>query len=555
MVTSPSGVAADHLQIQSLVNIGTSDKPLDIRASGLAVSTVIGDIRLNQTGNLVVDGAIRAGGLIDLNGDSGISVSSGVLASGPISISTLPSFSDNSRIIVTAGGSIVSRRNPVALVGGDGVSLLAGSSLASLGSGERTHILLKSLAGELLASEQYDVSVNGAVWADQIRIESKGGNHNHYLNLAGVTGLSGTPVVDVVGSASNNTLTVDDSGYTGGRSFTINNNQILFPIHLINYSAIDSVIMTLGSGPDLVQIGRHTGLRLLDLNTGPGDDLVQTLLAADKPMVQNIDGGAGNTRLSVDSDKQAVWMKKEQVAALAGQVGFRNQGQVVVSQTPVTNALPVADRFVFSTIADGVRLSNQEYVAMVYQQVLNRNATANELVMGVRQLDRKALDRYQFARSLLASTESLQLQVNAWYVSYLNRQASQLELASAVAAMRRGQSAQSMISRLLTGQEFYSRTQQLVQTGSASDRYLTGLYRLVIQPVSGPSPALMQLLRQTLQKHGRLVVANQVLGSTAMDQNQTQAISVKTSHRPATSGISVGKLGPNGLTARILSRK
>ena len=551
----PGSVTADQLQIQSLINIESAGKPLDITASGLAASTVIGDVRLNQRSTLAVNGGIWAGGLISLAGDSGISVSSAVQAAGPISISTLPNLSGYSRIIVTAGGSIVSRRERVALVGGDGVSLLAGSSLASLGAGERSQILLKSLAGELLVSEKYDVSVNGGVRADQIRIVSISGNHNHYLNLAGITGLSGTPVVDVVGTAGNNTLTVDDIDHTDGRSFTLENNHISFPIHLINYSAIDSVIMTLGSGPDLVQIGRHTGLNQLDLNTGPGDDIVHTLLSSTEPMAQNIDGGPGTNRLFVDADNQPVWMKNQQVAALAGKIGFRNQGNVIVSRTHVANALPVADRFVFSVIADGVPLSNKEFVALVYQQVLNRNATANELAMGFRQLDRKAVDRYQFARRMLAGTESLRSQVNAWYLTYLNRQASRQELTQSVAAMRRGQSAQKLISRILAGQEFYNRIQKMVQTGSATDRYITGLYRLAIDPASGPNTALMQLLRQTLQEHGRLGVSNQVLGSTAIEQNQTQAISLKTSHRPSKGSVTVGQVGPNGLTARLLSRK
>ena len=177
------------------------------------------------------------------------------------------------------------------------------------------------------------------------------------------------------------------------------------------------------------------------------------------------------------------------------------------------------------------------------------------MAMGVRQLERKAVGRYQFARRLLAGTESLQLQVNAWYMTYLNRPASPQELSQSVAAMRRGLSAQALISRILAGPEFYGRTQQLVLSGSASDRYLTGLYRLAIDPASSPSPALMQLLRQTLQKQGRLAVSNQVLGSTAMDQNQTEAITIKTSQRPASGGVSVGKVGPNGLTARLLGRK
>jgi hypothetical protein len=65
----------------------------------------------------------------------------------------------------------------------------------------------------------------------------------------------------------------------------------------------------------------------------------------------------------------------------------------------------------------------------------------------------------------------------------------------------------------------------------------------------------MEFLQQTLQKQGRFSVANQVLRSNPMNQNQTLAISVKVNQKPSTGTMTVGKIGPNGLTARLLSRK
>jgi hypothetical protein len=167
------------------------------------------------------------------------------------------------------------------------------------------------------------------------------------------------------------------------------------------------------------------------------------------------------------------------------------------------------------------------------------------------------LNRDTFARRLLSSTESLRTQVNAWYVTFLDRSATSDEMTRNVAALRRGQSSQMLQTRLLASQEFFNRTQEMIPSGTSSDRYLTGLYRLAINPAGSLDAVLMQFLRQTLQTKGRQAVASQVLSSAPNQTNQTQAIFIKVNQKPANSAgaLSVGKLGPNGLTARLLSRK
>ena len=554
-VSLPSGVTASHLQLESLYSIGAKNKPLAFQASGLAASAVIKDVCLVSTGSVVVDGGIMAGGLIDLIGDADISVTSSMKGAGPISIESLPNFYTGSRVIVEAGASIVSTGDIISILGGDGVSLMKDSMVASLGKKEKSQVLLASFASDLLLTEKFDVNVNGSMRSDKIRIDSQSANRNPFLNLSDIKGVSQNPVIDVLGGSGNNTLTIDDSAYTHGRRFVVDYSRIATPEHLVNYSLIDSVIMSLGSGDDIVDIGRKTGLTKIAINCGAGNDSIRTVISATEPLSQIIDGGAGFDQTLVDADSQPVWIQKDQVAALTGQVQFYNQDKIAVAGSSVTNALPIADRFVFEIVSDGRPLTNQKYVRMAYQQILNRNATSQELDMGTRQLDRHAITREQFARRLLNSSESLRLQINSWYVTYLNRQATSSELTRNLAALRRGNSSQVLVSQILAGQEFYNRTQQIVATGSSTDRFLTGIYRLVIAPTATPDAALMQFLRQTLQKQGRLGVANQVISSSPNENNQTQAIFIKVNQNLATGGISVGKIGPNGLTARLLSRK
>jgi hypothetical protein len=346
-IARPDGVVADHLQIQSLFSIGTANEPLAIQVSGLAASTVVYDIQLHSTAALVVDGGMTAGGLISIVGDSAISVTSGIKAAGAIAMETLPGYAASSQVVVGPGGSVTSTFDRISMLGGDGVSLLPGSLVASLGKKDNSQVLLASLAGELLLSEKYDVNVNGSLMANKIRIDSRSGHRNHYLNLSGIVGLTQKPVIQVFGRYANNTLTIDDTDNVRGHKFILDNHQVTTPEHLVEYSLIDSVIMSLGSGPDIVDIGRHTDLEELSINTGAGDDTIKTMLSATETLSQSINGGSGNNHLEIDSDNQPVWMKQDKVSTLIGQVRFLNQKQIVVAGTPVSNALPVADRFVF----------------------------------------------------------------------------------------------------------------------------------------------------------------------------------------------------------------
>lgn len=135
------------------------------------------------------------------------------------------------------------------------------------------------------------------------------------------------------------------------------------------------------------------------------------------------------------------------------------------------------------------------------------------------------------------------------------RQATAQETARQVAAMRRGQPAQTLISRLLAGPEIYQCIQHMVQAGSTSDRFLVSLYRIAIDPSGNHDEARMQFLRQKLRNQGRQAVAIQMIESEAKAANQTEVISIKMNQVPASLWWSVRKIGPNGLTARLLSRK
>jgi hypothetical protein len=554
-LNKPEHVVASSLSLQGLFSIGKAGLPLEIQAAGLTAMATVGEIRLNQSGQLVVDGPVSAGKSIGITGDSAINILSDIQSAGPISISTLPGMTGESRIFVGSGGSVVSKNERVSLVGGDGLSLLAGSLVASLGLEGKTEVLLASLAGEVFSSEKYVVSVDGAVTADEILVQSRSGNHNHYLNLDEIRGQTKKTHIYVDGISGNNTLTIDDLNYSENRRISIDDGKIETPAQLIQMNAIDNAIMSLGSVHDFIEIGQKTGLKSISIDMGPGDDQISTVLSTAENLSQRFDGGSGRNRIKIDAERQATWSQPTAISAISSQVTFQNFNNVTVGNSTAMSALPVADQYVDRVVPSNEKLSNSEYVMMVYRQVLNRNATAVELSRGTRQLENRIVGREQFASRILISTESLNLQVQAWFTTYFNRQPTSRELSRNVAALRNGQPAASLITRLLMSQEFYNRTQQFVASGSPADRYITGIYKLVINPAGMPDAALMQFLRQQLQRQGRAGVAANVVNSMPSTRNQTQSVYLKVNHQPADRSQMDIRINPIRLSARLLSRK
>src|SRR5262249_53274338 len=77
----------------------------------------------------------------------------------------------------------------------------------------------------------------------------------------------------------------------------------------------------------------------------------------------------------------------------------------------------------------------------------------------------------------------------AWYVGYLGRPTppSSAEVQWAVSALTAGASEESILSGLLGGTEFYNRAQTLTPVGSADERFIRSLFKVLLNrdPVGG----------------------------------------------------------------------
>ena len=203
-------------------------------------------------------------------------------------------------------------------------------------------------------------------------------------------------------------------------------------------------------------------------------------------------------------------------------------------------------------------VANRHYIESACQMIFNRPATARELNRWGAMLDKNAITRLQLANKLTNTDEARLLRVNAWYLNYFGRPATRQESGQALRRIHSGQSETRILAGILSSQEFFKRTQMLVDIGFSRDRFITSLYKLAIDPSGTPATALHQFLSRTYQTRGRTAVILNVLQSAPVAQNQAEALSILINQAPATPQevqIRLSQSRPTGLQASLLSRR
>jgi hypothetical protein len=219
--------------------------------------------------------------------------------------------------------------------------------------------------------------------------------------------------------------------------------------------------------------------------------------------------------------------------------------------------MPVATSPALQQIPTGLG-SNSRYIESTYQQILNRLATPRELSRWSSMLDRNTISRLQLANKLTNSDEARLLRINAWFLNYFGRPATKQESTQSLRRIHSGQSETRVLAGLLANQEFFQRTQSLISTGFSRDRFITGLYKLAIDPSGRPSPSLHRFLNQTWQTKGRTAVILNVLQSAPVARNQAEGLSILINQSPAQPQdvqVRLGQTRPSGIQALLLSRR
>ena len=552
-----TGIKANHLQLDSLYGLGTANQPLTTQVNELSAINQFGDIVLNNTGPLAIgDGsagnAIQAGRSVNITSDSAITINSSVSAAEDIQIRGISGYLGGSRINVNPGVSIASETGGVRLFGGDGVSIASG---ATVRSNSVVELYSNPIAG--VNSTSPSLESRGQIVADNIRFNSSDIGTNLYLALAGVRGVSTSPTVEFNAGSRFDTLTIDNLVDKTGLAVNIANGVIQAPNHKLILNAIDSVILELGDGSDQVKIGDNMPLNQLQVFTNGGADTIETTLSKSTVLHQSFNGGTGLDSIKIDGSGQNTWASSGLVQSWERTIQHSSTESISLSSAMTVNAMPVATSPALQQIPTGLG-SNSRYIESTYQQILNRLATPRELSRWSSMLDRNTITRLQLANKLTNSDEARLLRINAWFLNYFGRPATKQESTQSLRRIHSGQSETRVLAGFLANQEFFNRTQSLIATGFSRDRFITGLYKLAIDPSGTPSPALHRFLNQTWQTKGRTAVILNVLQSAPVARNQAEGLSILINQAPAQPQdvqVRLGQSRPSGVQALLLSRR
>jgi hypothetical protein len=141
------------------------------------------------------------------------------------------------------------------------------------------------------------------------------------------------------------------------------------------------------------------------------------------------------------------------------------------------------------------------------------------------------------ANEIGTSTEAWSLLVDAWYRNYLGRPAKSTEVAPWVNLLKAGQSEIEVLSQILSSREFAIRIGKIQNGTNRAEHFITGLYRLAIDPSGRPAPTVLANLMNLEKTQGRTAVARAILGSGHILAHQAESLSIQIDHRPASEQI------------------
>ena len=558
----PGGISADHLQLNALWQLGSAANPLATSVNSISACNSLSNIVVENTGLLNIgDGSpqngIQSGGAIEIGSDLGIVVNSPVHAAGDVTLRTTSNYLAGSKIRVSACSTIESDLGGVYLSAGAGVVIAAGAAIQSNAAGGNSVVELSSspvAGGEAISPV---IESHGRIVADTIRLNSSDMATSLYLALGGISGKNANATVQINAGSAYDTLTLDGRANPIGQAVTIADGAIQTANQKLLLNAIDSVILELGDGNDEVKVGGNMPLDQLQIFAQGGDDSIETTLAKSSAIHQLFDGGPGRDSIEINGVGQNAWASTGLVQSWDHTIQHNATEAIRLKSAITLNAI-AAMNFEAQPISADPGVANRHYIESACQMILNRPATARELNRWGAMLDKNAITRLQLANKLTNTDEARLLRVNAWYLNYFGRPATRQESGQALRRIHSGQSETRILAGILSSQEFFKRTQMLVETGFSRDRFITSLYKLAIDPSGTPATALHQFLSRTYQTRGRTAVILNVLQSAPVAQNQAEALSILINQAPATRQnvqVRLSQSRPTGLQASLLSRR
>ena len=516
------------LKLFSRDGIGSANHPLSVQAKDLEATAVNGDLVVNNNGPLAITSStslkgLTAGGLIQVTSTGQITVTAPVVAGQNVTLTVPDQGQSNQNLIVSASSVIQSKQGSIQLNAADKVVLLAGSVLQTLGTDSSAFVSVgvnRFWPGLVSTS----IQALGRIISNNTKLVGGDLSNQTTLSTTGFAGVSQIPTIQVLGGSSIDQINLDQHLITTGMTYQVTDQSIATTTATILMSSIENVTMNLGSGNDTANISNTTHLNSLTVNGNKGNDQFNVTFDPQSSTHFVLDGGTGTNSLKNEAGSQPVWAGTGTLQTLTSRIDYSQIQGVTSNTTASVNGNPNATTIPQSLLA-GLN-STQQYVQTVYWQLLGRAATVKELSQWVTQLTRFPGTRTNFAQSLIDSTEYRSIQVRTWYQTYLGRPATTTEINQTLGVWKQTNWDQQVLATILGTQEFYNITQKLITTGTPQQRYVMGLYKLVINP-SGTIPTpLKNLMLQTPVNQGRNAIVMRMLLSPDYMTTQRESLSV-----------------------------
>ena len=452
-----------------------------------------------------------------------ITVSSPVKAGSDVTLTVPDQGQSAQNLIVTGTGIVASKTGSIRLTAADNVQLLAGSLLHTLGADGNAQVSVQVNRFRPGATST-SIQALGQIISNHTDLMGSGLPNQVTLSTASLTGVSQIPMVQVWSSTTADQFTLDQHLATAGEVYQVSDQSIKTDKAIVGLNGIKTVSMNLGSGNDTVNISSTAGLNSLTLKGNQGNDQFNVAFDPQSLTQFVLDGGAGTNGLKTDAPSQPVWANTGTLQTQTSRIAY-SQIQTINTNTatsvngnPLSSAIPPA-------LLKGLN-PTQQYVQTVYWQLLGRIATTKELSQWVSQLTRFPNTRTSFALSLVDSTEYRSIQIRTWYQTYLGRPATTPEVNQSLAIWKKTYSNIQALAPILATQEFYNITQSLITTGTPQQRYVAGLYKLVISPsITIPTP-LKNFMLLTPVRQGRSAIVLRMLTSPDYMNTQRESLSV-----------------------------
>jgi hypothetical protein len=302
--------------------------------------------------------------------------------------------------------------------------------------------------------------------------------------------------------------------------------------------ATGSITYILNGGPPVTL----TNANSFTFVGGAGATTMTVSFANGEPLVPGairFDGGAGSNTLVVDAAGHAARTVPGEITVLGApeqDIRYVNVQATQLANLAAVNASSgpnTADRdAVLAGLTDNAR-----FVQALYLDELGRAgdlSNPNDAGYWVNLLTSGALDQAAVAQGVASSFEAEDRLVKTWYRTYLGREAQGGEEQYWVSQLAQGQTHEQVLGGILSSDELFDRTQALVGSGAAEERYVQGLYQQLLNR-SGSAAEVAYWVNQ-LPQLGRLGVAQGFLGAAEFRMDQFEGYYNALLHRPDDQG-------------------